>query len=96
MIYAKDAHEISEKNNYEKEMINFSVKKVLILFDEKINKVANYGGFGCFIKKSDIKSAIGNVLINTEKVMDAVRDEMRSYGYNVSIPQSYTSIHVDW
>ena len=96
MTYAKEAHEISERNNHEREKINFSTKKVLILFDEKINKVANRGGFGCFIKKSDIKDTINDIFVKTEKVMDSVAVELKSYGYNVSIPQSYTSIHVDW
>lgn len=96
MIRANYAHEIAEKNNHEVEMINFSAKKVLILFDEKINQVAKCGGFGCFVKKSEIKKAINNTFVNIEKVMDVVRIEMMAFGYNVSIPQSYTSIHVDW
>jgi len=96
MIYAKDAHKISEENNHEREIINHSVEKALALFEKTINESAKNGCFGCFIKKNVIKDIVNDIFIKTDDVMDAIADELKTYGYNVSIPQSYTSIHVDW
>ena len=96
MIYAKEAHKAAKKNNSYEETLQEVVSKALPLFDDNIRRLSEEGFFSMLVKRDVISKKIGWTLCRMNDVMDAIAKELREYGYDVTIPQSYTSIHVDW
>lgn len=96
MIYAKEARKTAKENNSYEETIKTAVDKVLPLFDDGIRQLSREGFFSMVVKREVINKKIGWTLCRMNDVMDAIAKELREYGYDVTIPQSYTSIHVNW
>lgn len=96
MIYAKEAHKTAKENNGYEETLNGIVDKVLPLFDHGIRQLSEEGFFSMLVKREVINKEIGWTVCRMSDVMDAIAKELREYGYDVTIPQSYTSIHVNW
>lgn len=95
MIYAKEAHKIAEENDTT-ESLREVVERVIPTFDKAVRRACEMGSKGIMVKKEIISKAAGFTFWANRNIMDAVRDELESYGYTVSIPESYTSIHVNW
>ena len=96
MIYAKEAHKTAQDNNTYEETVKAAVDKILPLFDEGIRKISEEGFFSMLVKRGAIQQKIGWTICPTNEIMDAIAEELREYGYDVTIPKSYTSIHVNW
>ena len=96
MIYAKEAHKTANDNNTYEETVKTAVDKVLPLFDEGIRHLSGKGVFSMIVKRGAINEKVGWTFCRMSDVMDAIAKELREYGYEVTIPQSYTSIHVNW
>lgn len=96
MIYAKEARKTAKDNNNYEETIKAAVDKVLPVFDEGIRRLSGDGFFSMLVKRGVIQQKAGWTLCPINDIMDAIAKELREYGYDVTIPQSYTSIHVNW
>ena len=49
------------------------------------------------IVKKDLLMDLANTYYFTRKqIMDALAVEIREFGYDATIPSSYTSIHIEW
>lgn len=96
MIYAKEARKVAKENNSYEETLHDVVDKALPLFDDGIRRLSEEGCFSMLVKRDVISKKIGWTLCRMSDVMDAIAKELREYGYDVTIPQSYTSIHVNW
>ena len=96
MIYAKEARKTANDNNTYEETLQGAVDKVLPLFDDGIRRLSGEGFFSMLVKRGVIQQKVGWTLCRINDIMDAIAKELREYGYDVTIPQSYTSIHVNW
>ena len=96
MIYAKEARKTANDNNTYEETVKTAVDKALPLFDDGIRRLSGEGFFSMLVKRGAIQQRIGWTRCPMNDVMDAIAKELREYGYDVTIPQSHTSIHVNW
>lgn len=96
MMYAKEAHEIAKTNNTEEKELKAIVEKVLPLFENQVRFMSENGCYATFVKKEAIRQEVDTYFFAMSKVMDAIAEELKKYGYKTSIPPSYTSIHLEW
>ncbi len=96
MIYAKEARKTAKENDSYEEILRAAVNKALPLFDDGIRRLSGDGYFSMLVKREALNKKIGWTSCRMNDVMDAIAKELREYGYDVTIPQSYTSIHVNW
>lgn len=96
MMYANDAHKIAKANNTEEKELAAIVEKTLPLFEAQICYMSENGCYATFVKKEVIKQEVNTYFFAISKIMDAIAEELKKYGYKTSIPPSYSSIHVEW
>lgn len=100
MIYANEAHTIAENNNHNnprnQKGLQKAVDKVLLMVEKIVRDGAEHG-YNCAVIKREalVKPATGTFFTKKE-IMDAVSDELKKFGYETNIPQSYTSLHITW
>lgn len=95
MINANEARKIAEANDTNGTLREV-VERVMPTIEKAIRIACEAGCEGTLIKESTISKASGLHFWTKRTLMDAVQNELKSYGFNVSIPNSYTSIHVNW
>lgn len=94
MINANEARKIAEANTTTKSVYQV-VEKVIPTLDREIRRVSAMGGTGVLIKSGIITAAAGYYWTK-KTVMDAVKQELESYGFRVFICESYTSMRIMW
>ena len=95
MINANEARKIAEANNTD-ESLNEVVERVMPIMEKAIRHMSSIGGKSTLVLKKDISKAAGFSFLSNRQIMDGVRNELESYGFKTSIPESYSSIHVNW
>lgn len=95
MINANEARKIAEANNTD-ESLNEVVERVMPIMEKAIRHMCGIGGKSTLVMKKDIANAAGFSFLSNRQIMDGVRNELESYGFKTSIPESYSSIHVNW
>ena len=95
MIYAKEAHEITKRNtnNNDRETV---LKKVLPALSIQITAAAQHGCSEAILTAKAINKIVGFVMMTKQEQMDTIKEEVQSYGYEVWITPSYSSIHFKW
>ena len=66
------------------------------MIEKQIHNAASFGCDKTLIKSEDILDNIGFVPFTKKQIVDAVVTAIKSFGYEVEIPNSYTSIHIKW
>lgn len=94
MISANEARKIAEANNTTKNVCT-AVEKVIPTLDKEIRRASTMGGTGVLVKSGIITAATGYYWTK-KTVMNAVKAELESYGFRVSICESYTSMRIMW
>lgn len=95
MLYADEAHTIT-LNSTAKSRLKETVEKVLPLIEQAIRDMAALGCAATLVKTETIMKEIGFVPETKREVIDAIAAKLKNYGYKTSIPNSYTSIHIEW
>lgn len=95
MINANEARKIAEENDTT-ETLREVVERVMPTMERAIRAACEAGCRGTLVKEGIISKASGFHFWTKRNLMDAVRNELEGYGFKVSIPDSYTSIHVNW
>lgn len=97
MIYANEAKKIAKESAKTNELHNLVVE-VLPMVENEIRNSANYGQHEILIKKETIIKELGNrtIFFAHKDIMNALADEIREYGFDTEIPNSYSSIHIYW
>ena len=95
MINANEARKIAEANDTT-ESLREVVERVMPTLDREIRRVCENGGTGVLVKEGIISKASGFTFWTKRNVMDAVRDELESFGFRVFICESYTSMRILW
>lgn len=96
MIYANEAHKISEKNNTIKNALAKIVEGTMPFFEENIRHIASMGGDQMIIRRDEIMEHVSYVLFTKKEILDAIVVELRSYGYKANATPSYSSLHIEW
>lgn len=75
-----------------------AVEEILPMIEKKILGIAGHGGHSILIKKSEIThyELSGFCVASHNKLMDGIAEALREAKFSVSIPNSYSSIHIDW
>lgn len=75
-----------------------AVEEILPMIEKEIIEMAEYGGDSILIKKSEIThyELSGYCVATHKEVMDGIAKALREAKFSVSIPNSYSSIHIDW
>lgn len=94
MINANEARKIAEANSTTKNLYTV-VEKVIPTLDREIRQASAAGGTGVLVKSGVITAAAGYYWTK-KTVMNAVKAELESYGFRVSICESYTSMRILW
>lgn len=95
MIYAKEASEITKKNSNNNDHKTV-IKKVLPAISTQITVAAQHGCNEAVITAKDINRIVGFVMMTKQEQMNVIKEEVESYGYEVWITPSYSSIHFKW
>ena len=69
---------------------------VLPHIEKGIMEMASYGGHGTLIKREEIMKLISFTWLSRKEIMDGIAKAVGEAGYKISIPMSYTSIHIEW
>ena len=95
MRYAREARELAEKdaNTAEVERI---IEKLMPAASLQVAFTANDGLNETMLKKAEIMRIAGFTFCTYNCIMDALAQEIREYGYDVTITPSYSSIHIKW
>ncbi len=75
-----------------------AVEEILPMIEKEILGIAGHGGHSILIKKSEIihYELSGFCVASHNKLMDGITEALRKAKFSVSIPNSYSSIHIDW
>lgn len=95
MIYAKEARQITKENTNSTELHEI-IEKILPAIEEAIRNASSYGLSNTIIKKDLLMDLANTYYFTRKQIMDALAVEIREFGYDATIPSSYTSIHIEW
>ena len=75
-----------------------AVEEILPMIEKEILGIAGHGGHSILIKKSEIThyELSGFCVASHNKLMDGIAKALRKAKFSVSIPNSYSSIHINW
>ena len=75
-----------------------AIDEILPMIEKAILEIAKFGGRSTLIKKSEIThyKLSGYCLATHKELMDGIATALRKAKFSVSIPNSYSSIHIDW
>ena len=69
---------------------------VLPHIEDRIIKTATYGVHQTLIKREEIMKMVRLTWLTRKDIMDGTAKAMKKAGYKISIPASYSSIHIAW
>ncbi len=69
---------------------------VLPHIEKMIVTSASYGGRQTLIKREEIMKLITLTWLTRKEIMDGLANAVTKSGYKISIPTSYTSLHISW
>lgn len=100
MIYANEAHTIAENNSHNnprnQKALKKAVDKVLPVVEKIVRDGAEHGYNCAIINREILVKPANDTFFTKREIMDAVSDELKKFGYTTKIPQSYTSLHLEW